>query len=332
MRCIIAKLPHLSLKISLVLISIPLVTGAVWAQSFPNKPLRIVLMFPAGGGSSDPQARLVALKLRDELGQSVIIENKPGGGGIIAADSVKSAPADGYTLVHAGVAMMTLTPKLNSAAKYTDADFTPVVSFGTLPNVLIARSEFPANNFTELVALAKKQPGEFNYGTWGPGSVPHLAGEWIDQEMGIKLNPIPYKGEVPLIQDMLGGQISLGWSSIASALPYIRSGQFKVLGITSSSRHPMLPNVKTFIEQGMPNFTIQGWTGLFVRKGTPKEVIDLLHAKLSKVLQLPELQAHATSVGQRLSALTIDQFSELIKTDANGMRPTLERLAPSLRQ
>ena len=302
------------------------------AQSFPSKPLKIVLMFPAGGGSSDPQARLVAIKLKDELGQPVIGENKPGAGGIIAAESVKSAPADGYTLVHAGVAMMTLTPKLNASAKYTDADFTPVASFGTLPNVLIARSEFPANNFTELVALAKKKPGELNYGTWGPGSVPHLAGEWIDQEMGIKLNPVPYKGEVPLIQDMLGSQITLGWSSLASALPHIKSGQFKALGITSGSRHPLVPNVRTFIEQGVPNFTIQGWTGLFVRKGTPKEIVDLLHTKIAKVLQMPDVQEHATAAGQRLPDLTIEQFSDLIKTDANRMMPTLERLAPSLRQ
>lgn len=328
----IAQTVRLSRRFAVALLTVPLLGASVMAQSFPTKPLKIVLMFPAGGGSSDPQARLVALKLKDELGQAVIVENKPGGGGIIAAEAVKAAPADGYTLVHAGVAMMTLTPKLNSSAHYTDADFTPVASFGTLPNVLVARTEFPASNFTELVALAKKKPGEINYGTWGPGSVPHVAGEWISQELGIKLNPIPYKGEVPLIQDMLGSQVSLGWSSLASALPYIKSGQFKALGITSNTRHPLVPNVKTFIEQGMPNFTIQGWTGLFVRKGTPKEVIDLLHTKLAKVLQTQEVQDHATSVGQRLPPLSIEQFSDLIKTDASRMMPTLDRLAPSLRQ
>lgn len=302
------------------------------ATAFPQRPLKIVLMFPAGGGSSDRQVRLLAERLRVELGQPVIVESRVGGGGIVAAGYVKSEPADGHTILWAGVALMALTPKFNASARYSDADFVPVASLGTTPNVLLARSEFPADDLAGFVKLARAQPGRVSYGNWGFGSVTHVAGEWISRELGITLNPVPYRGEVPLIQDMLGGHLSLGWSSLPSALPYLKSGQFKALAITSSARDPMLPQVKTIAEQGVPDFSIHGWTGLFVRAGTPPAIVAHLHNTINRILQEPEQQANAATMGYNLPPLSVEQFQALIASDLRKMMPTLERLAPQLRQ
>ena len=310
-------------------------TGAARAQpaaSFPTKPLKIVMMFPPGGGSSDAQVRALADRLKTELGQPVTVENRVGGGGVIAADYVKGEAADGYTILWAGVALMALTPKFNATARYTDADFTPVASLGTTPNVLLARKDFPVEDLKDLAQMARAKPGELNYGTWGPGSVTHVGGEWFSGEMGIKLNAVPYRGEVPLLQDMLGGHVNLGWSSVPSALPYIKSGQLKPLAISSSARYPTLPDVRTFAEQGVPGFSIQGWTGLFVRAGTPPAVINLLHDKITRILQEPDMQARAEAAGYRLPHLTIEQFKALISADVSKMMPTLDRLAPMVRQ
>jgi tripartite-type tricarboxylate transporter receptor subunit TctC len=306
--------------------------GVVSAQSFPARPLKITMMFPAGGGSSDAQARALVERLRVEIGQPVVIENRVGGGGIIAAEYVKSQPADGYSILWSGVALMALTPKFNTAAKYSDADFVPVASLGTTPNLLIARADFPANDLKGLAEMAKGKPGQMSYATWGVGSVTHVGGEWFTRELGIQLNPVAYRGEVPTIQDMLGGHVQLGWSSLPSALPYLRSGQLKALATSGAARDPLVPEVRTFMEQGVPNFSIQGWTGLFVRKGTPPEVISLLHTKIVKILQEPEMQSHATSVGYRVNPLSIDQFSDLIRTDIARMMPTLDLLAPAVKQ
>ncbi|MEJ8848681.1 tripartite tricarboxylate transporter substrate binding protein [Variovorax rhizosphaerae] len=304
--------------------------GSASAATFPDRALKVILMFPPGGGS-DSQARLVSEKLSGLLGQPVVVENRPGGGGTIAANAVKSLPADGYTLLHSAIDLMTLTPAFNAAATYSPQDFLPLASIATAPPLLIARSEFPANNVAELVALAKKKPGALSYGTWGPGSVPHVAGEWLQQQTGIQLTSIPYKGEVPLIQDMLGDQLPLGWATLPALLPHLKAGKFKVLGVAAARREPLLPNVPTFIEQGMPDFAISGWMGLFVRKGTPPELVTLLNAKINEVLKMPDVQERIKGVGQTPVISTSAQFGEIVAKDATRLKPTLEALAPAIR-
>lgn len=181
------------------------------AQPFPSRPIKVVLMFPAGGGS-DSQARWLGDKFKDLTGQPWIIDNKPGAGGAIAASAVKASPDDGYTLLHSNVAMMSITPQLNAVANFSEADFVPVASITVAYPLLVARADFPANNVKELVSLAKSKPGEVAYGTWGQGSLAHVAGAWLESETGIKLNAVPYKGEVPMLTDMLGAR----WRSAGS--------------------------------------------------------------------------------------------------------------------
>ena len=306
-------------------------SASALAQSYPNKPIKVVVMFPPGGGS-DSQTRLIGDKIRGLIGQPFIVDNRPGAGGIIAATAVKGAPADGYTLLHAGMALMTLTPKLNPAATYSPSDFIPVAGISTANLVLVARAAFPANNVQELVALAKAKPGEINYGTWGPGSLPHVAGERLEYDKGIRMNAIAYKGEVPLIQGMLGDDPSLGWVTLPSLLPHLKSGKLKVIGVAAANRDPLLPNVPTFIEQGVPDFDMTGWTGFFVLKGTPAEVVTLLNAKINEVLKMPEVQSRIAEQGQTVTIMTGAQLGEVVRKTAARLTPTLDKLAPSLQQ
>ena len=320
-----------SLLVASCMLAAGFVSTPAMAQSYPNKPIKVVLMFPPGGGS-DTQTRLIGEKIKSLIGQPFIVENRPGAGGVIAATAVKGAPADGYTLLHAGMALMTLTPKLNPAATYSETDFVPVAGISTANLVLVARAQFPANNLRELVALAKAKPGEINYGTWGPGSLPHVAGEWLERDKSIRMNAIPYKGEVPLIQDMLGDQPSLGWVTLPALLPHLKSGKFKVIGVAAAHRDPLLPNVPTFSEQGVPDFDLTGWTGFFALKGTPVEVLTLLNARINEVLKMPEVQARIADLGQIVTIMSGAQLGEVVRMTAARLTPTLDQLAPSLKQ
>lgn len=303
--------------------------GAAAAADYPSKPVKVVLMFPPGGGS-DGQTRVIAEKMKALLGQPMLIENRPGGGGVIAATAVKTAPADGYTLLHAGAALMTLTPRFNATASYSESDFVPVAAIATAPPMLVARADFPANNLNELIALAKTRREPLQYGTWGSGSVPEVAGEWLNRETGLRLAAIPYKGEVPLVQDMLGDQVPLGWATAPTLLPHLKAGKLKVLGVAAERRERLLPQVPTFIEQGVPDFVISGWTGIFAVKGTSPEVVKLLNARINEALKMPEVQARFTDQGQQVLILDSAAFGEQVKREAARLAPTLDRLATSI--
>lgn len=301
------------------------------AQAFPSRPVKVVLMFPPGGGS-DSQARWIGEKFKDITGQSMIIDNKPGAGGIIAATATKSAPADGYTLLHSNVAMISITPVLNQAATFNASDFVPVASITVAYPLLVARADFPASNLRELVAMAKAKPGEIAYGTWGQGSLPHVAGAWLESDTGMKLNAVPYKGEVPMLSDMLGGQIALGWMSVSAAQPHIKEGKLKVIGVPAEKRYPQFPQAATFIEQGVPNFVIVSWTGFHAHKNTPTEVVSRLNAIVNEALSMPQLRDRIEAQGQFVVTQTPAQFADAIKLNAARLQPVLTKLAPLMRE
>lgn len=300
------------------------------APGFPSKPLKTVLMFPPGGGA-DGMARLVANKLQQSLGQPVIIENRPGASGVLAANFVKALPPDGYTLLHAGIALLTLTPNLNAAARYSDADFVPVAGLSTSPPVLVARADFPAKNLKELVALAKARPGAISYGTWGPGSIPHLAGEWMSRELGVSLTPVPYKGEIPVVQDLQGDQLELGWVSLPAVINQLKSAKIKLIGIAAAKRSPLLPDVPTFVELGLKDFVLSGYTGYFVLKGTPAEVVSALNEKINAVLQQADVRAAMLAQAQEPLVLSPTELGALVASEARRLQPVIEALKPSLR-
>ncbi|MFM9969526.1 MAG: Bug family tripartite tricarboxylate transporter substrate binding protein [Burkholderiales bacterium] len=301
------------------------------AQSFPSRPVKVLLMFPPGGGS-DSQARWIADKFRDITGQPLIVENRPGAGGIIAANAVKAGPADGYTLVHSNVAMMSLTPVLNPTSSFVEADFVPVASISVASPLFVARADFPVSNLKEFVARAKAKPGELAYGTWGPGSLPHVAGAWLESETSIKLNAVHYKGEVPLLTEMLGGQISLGWTSVSAAQPHIKDGKLKVIGVASDKRYPQFPQAPTFVEQGASDFVIVSWTGFHAPKGTPADIVARLNAVINEALRAPQVRDRIQDQGQFVVTQTSAQFAEFIKQNAARLRPILTKIGPSIRE
>ncbi len=322
---------RLSLMAAGTLLAFSLGAGVAQAQTYPAKPIKIVLMFPPGG-ASDGSMRLIAERLKPVLGQPVLVDNRPGAGGIVAADAVRTSAADGYTLLHSGMTLMTLTPKFNVSARYSQNDFVPVASIAVTPPLLIARSDFPANDVKGLIELARRKPGELSYGTWGLGSVTHVAGEWLDRQAGTKLTPIPYKGEVPVMQDLLGGQLPLGWVTLPALLPHLQAGKLKVLGVASAQREPLLPGVPTFVEQGVPNFVISNWIGVFAPQGTSKEVVALLNTRIRDVLKQPDVHERLSSQGLTVLSLSSEQFGELVKADAARLGPMLDLLAPAIRQ
>lgn len=301
------------------------------AQAFPGRPVKVVLMYPPGGGA-DHQARIIGEQFRAATGQPMVIESRPGGGGSIAAISVKAAPADGYTLLNGNLGMMTLTPALNSGMNYSVADFVPVAAISIIYPMLVARPDFPASNLKELAALAKSKPREISYGTWGPGSVPHVAGAWLEHDAGIQLTPIPYRGEVPMVVDLLGGQLPLGWASLPAVQQHLKEGKLKVIGLAAEARFAQLSDTPTFIEQGLRDFALASWFGYFAPKGTPAAIVAELNARINEALNTPLVRSRIEEQGQVVLVQSSAQFVDYIKQSAARIQPVLARLATTIKQ
>jgi tripartite-type tricarboxylate transporter receptor subunit TctC len=244
------------------------------AQSWPDRPVRIVIPFPAGGGA-DAAARLVAGQLSKVLGQTFIVESRPGGNTTIAAGAVARAPADGYTLLMTGGSTMSLLPLVSAEKPPFDpaADFAPVGMVSRFPYVLAASSQFGAGTLAEALASARAKPGEVAYASNGIGGITHLGMEWLAHEAGVRLLHVPYKGFAPAVTDVVGGRTPLimaDWAPIAGS---VQSGALKVLGVTSARRSPLLPDIPTIAEQGHPGYDLEIWFGLYAPTGTPPDVI-----------------------------------------------------------
>ncbi|MCC6472719.1 MAG: tripartite tricarboxylate transporter substrate binding protein [Burkholderiales bacterium] len=306
------------------------VPGHALAQAFPGKPVRIVLMYPPGGGA-DALNRTVAEKLSPLLGQPVVVDNRPGGGGVIAAEAVARAAPDGHTLLHAGPPIMTLTPALVQKVPYDPKAFVPVAALTITQYLLLARAQFPAGNLRELSAEAKARPGRIDYGTWGQGSITHVAGEMLNHRAGLDLAAVPYKGEAQVIQDLLGGQIPLGWATLPVATQHIRSGRLKAIGIASPARYELLPEVPTFIEQGLADFALLGWSGIVAPPGTPRDITTRLNADINAALRDAAVQERLGKMGLTIIAQSAEQFGELIRSDIGRVAPVLKAIAPKLR-
>lgn len=276
-----------------MLLSILLIAGSapVHAQAtFPDRPIRFVVGYPAGQ-SVDLMARTYAAAIARELGQNVIVDNKPGANGIIGAQDVKGAKPDGYTMLVGTSGQLTINPSLYRKLPYDTArDFMPVAILGRAPVVLVAHPSFPASSLKELIVLARTKPGDLNYASGGSGITAHLAMELFQEAAGIKLNHIPYKGSPAALNDVMGGQVPMMMDSIVAALPHIRSGKLKALGVTSAQRHPALADVPTLREQGLKDFEVNAWSAIVTPAGTPAEVVAKVSAAAVKAGQDPAVQ------------------------------------------
>lgn len=290
--------------------------GASLAQEFPARAITIVVPFPPAG-VSDPVARLVAAKLAENVKQAVIVENKPGASGIIGAEFVKKAPADGYTLLLGYTGQMSVNPALYAKLPYDPArDFLPVTTLISTRNVLVVPAESPANSVAELVALARQNPKGLNFASQGVGTGGHLLGEMFKAKTGARLIHVPYKGSAPAIQDLLANRVDLYFEALVTALPHVQAGKLRALAITSSARTPFLPAVPTMAEAGFPGIESLSWFGMFVPAGTPSAVVMKLHEEFVKAVRDPAVQGRITGMGLDVMTTTPAELGAIIREES----------------
>jgi tripartite-type tricarboxylate transporter receptor subunit TctC len=286
----------------------------VASQGYPTRQIHLIVTFPPGG-NADTVARLVADKLTQQLGQSVIVENKPGAASIVGTGAVVQAPADGYTLLQAGTNMST-NPALGHKTPYdAERDLVPVVLLVTVPAVIVVNPALPVSTLPELVVYAKARPAEVNYGSAGNGSFPHLAMEKLAQETGIKLTHVPFRGFGPATIGLLRNDVNLLASDIPGALEHVRAGKLKALAVTGSARMPQLPDIPTIAEIGVRDYDGVGFLGIVVRTGTPREVMDVLNREINRALKTPEIDRHIANNGLVAGGGTPDDFARFLKRD-----------------
>jgi len=295
------------------LCSLALLAAQAWAQPYPSRPVRIIVPFAPGGGS-DFIGRFIAQKLTATLGTQVIVENKPGAGGVIGIEQgVKSAP-DGYNLVLIA-SSYTVNPSVYKLNFDPVADITPIVQISQGPLLVVVNPQVPVKTAKELIAMAKAKPGELNFASPGQGSVIHMATEYFDSMAGIKMNHIPYKGTGPALTDTIAGQTQVLFSSTATALPHVKSGKLKAIAVTTARRIPALPDVPTVKESGLPGYEVILWHGLIGPKGLPKEVVARISGEVNKALKLKETDDQLQNDGVSAAGGTPEQFSAIIKKE-----------------
>lgn len=276
--------------------ALPLVPAA-HADSFPDKPIVLVIPFPPGG-PTDAMARTLAAEMKDRLGQPMIVENRAGAGGNIGAEYVARAAPDGQTLLFGTSGPLAINASLYRKVNYDPVkSFTPVIQVGHLPNILVVNPEVPAKNVKELIAYAKATPGKLSYASSGNGASSHLAGVLFNASAGIDLQHIPYKGTGPALTDLLGGQVSMSFTDVLTALPYVKSGKLRALGITTAERSQALPDVPTVAEQGVPGYDVSVFFGIVAPAGTPPDRIAKLNKAFIEVLALPKVKQLFASQG-----------------------------------
>lgn len=288
--------------------------GLAAAQdSFPNKPIKVVVPYPAGA-STDLLARIVGQSMSKSLGQPVIVENRPGAGGIIAAEYTARSDADGYTILMTSAGILTNNPSMYKKLPYDAVkDFAPICIAAQLPVVMVVNNKVPARNLQELLAMAKQQPGKLTYGSAGTGTSQHLAGELLKSMTKVDILHVPYKGGGPAMTDLLAGQISMMFVQTASALPQLRNGKVRAIAIGSPQRNPQMPDVPTIAESGVPGYNSDTWYGYVAPAGVPQPVLAKLHAAITSALQ--ENKDKLTNDGYVIAGGSPPQMASVIKSD-----------------
>ena len=312
-----------SISLSLVPCALCLGIAAASAQQYPVKPIRFVAPFAPGGGT-DFIARVVAQKLGEALKQTVIVENRPGAGGTLGADVGAKAPPDGYTFtVIAG--SYSVNPSLYKLSFDPVNDITPVIQFSQGPFVIVSHPSLPAKTAKELIAIAKSKPGQLNYATSGQGSITHLATELFNMMAGIKMTHIPYKGTGPAITDTIAGHTQLLWGSAAAAVPQVKSGKLRAIGVSTMQRIPALPDVPTVNESGLKGYDVILWHGLVGPKNLPRPIADRVNGEINKALKAKDMEEKLATDGVSAAGGTADQFGALIKRDIETWRKVVQK-------
>ncbi|MBK8321918.1 MAG: tripartite tricarboxylate transporter substrate binding protein [Betaproteobacteria bacterium] len=285
------------------------------AQGWPTKQaIKFIVVYPPGG-ASDVTARLIGAKLGEILGQSVVIENKPGANGMIATDFVAKSAPDGYTMLMANLGPNALNPVVYKKLPY-DAikDFTGVTLTTIVPQVVVVNQDVPVKTIPELIAYTKANPGKVSFGSAGQGASNHLSGELLNAMGGIKMQHVPYKGDAPSIVDLIGGQIQLALPTTVAGLPHVRSGKLRAIGVTSKKRLDSLPDVAAVAET-LPGYEAVSWGGVMVPAGTPKEIVNRLNVEINKILKMPDVAAKLENLGAIIVGSTPEEFDKYVKDE-----------------
>jgi tripartite-type tricarboxylate transporter receptor subunit TctC len=291
-----------------------LVSPQSHAQDYPNRPIKIIVCLPAGGGV-DTVTRIIADKLPLKLGQPVVIENKGGQSGNLGAEAVWLAEPDGYTLLASQPAPITISPLLFKKLAFDPTTFAPVAVMTAIPNTLLVRGDFPAKNVAEFIAYAKANPGKLNYASQGNGTTSHLTGVMFDRIAGTKMNHVPYRGTAPALNDLLGGHVDLFFNELATSVEQHKSGKARILAVTTEKRLAELPDIPTLIESGLPGFISDTWNAISAPPKTPPAVVAKLNAAINEVLKMPEVQAQFERMHLQAVGGTPDSMAKIVKAD-----------------
>ena len=287
-----------------------------WSQSgsFPNRPIHVIVPFPPGG-AVDPIARSITPKLEEAWGQPVVVDNKPGAATIVGSDFVAKSAPDGHTVILVATSF-TVNPSAYSKLPFNPVkDFAPISLVSRLPNMLVVNSKLPVNSVKELIDYLKARPGQVNFSSIGYGSTQHLAGELFKSVAGVNMVHVPYKGSGPSMMSVVSGETSVTFDSVFLLTPQVKAGRLRALAATGMKHTPLVPNLPTASESGLPGFDVGGWVGFLAPVGTPREIIQKWHKEVARILQLPEIRDRQISQGLEPVGSTPEYFAELIKSE-----------------
>ena len=306
-----------------------LLAASVQAQPYPSKPVRVVVPYPPGG-PTDIVARVLFQQVAESTGQQFVIDNRAGAGGNIGAEHVAKSPADGYTVL-IGTTAHAINMSLLKALNYdVQKDLAPVSLLTQGPLVLVTHPQFPANSVKELIDMAKAKPGSLNFASSGNGQSTHLSAELFNSMAGTKMVHVPYKGSAPALSDLMTGQVGIMFDTTLSAMPFVRAGKLKALGVTSPQRTPAAPDVPTIAESGLPGYEVFAWNGVFVPAGTPKAIIAQLNEEIRKAMQLPQVRDKFSAQGFAASWNTPDQFGVFVRNEVDKWARTVKASGATL--
>lgn len=311
------------MKFRFVLLALVLAAFGAQAQGYPDKPVRLIVPFSAGG-SSDTISRIIAQKMTLAMGQTFVIENKPGAGGNIGGDLVAKSTPDGYTLLFAA-GSTAINVSLYSKMPFDPMkDLDPVIHVCNVTGIRVTHPSVGVASVAELVRLAKDKPGSLNYASAGAGTVIHLAGEMFRSMADVKITHVPYKGSGPALMDLIGGQVQLMFANMPGTLQHVKAGRLKVLAVTSPKRSPLLPDVPTIAETGLTGYQASTWFGVFAPAGTPREVVAKLNAEFNKALSSPELTEHLRLEGAEAVGGTPEEFRTFVRGEIERWAPVVK--------
>jgi tripartite-type tricarboxylate transporter receptor subunit TctC len=324
-RSILVRLFSARLTLALLAVLLPALYATAQPSLYPERPLTMVVTFTAGG-SSDVLARAVANALSRGLGKQVAVDNRSGAGGHVGAESVAHAAPDGYTILFGTNGTLGIGPALYKNLRYDPAhDLSPVGILHKLPLLLIVNPSVPANNLRELIDYARANPGKLSFASAGVGTVSHLAGELFKQEAKIDILHVPYKGGGSTFPDLIAGRVSLMLETMPTALPLVRSGQMRAIGVTVKERSASAPDIPTLAESGLPDFDVSAWTGLFVPAGTPRDIVERLNAETVRIASDKDYAAVIRSLGTDVASSSPEQFGKFVHDDVARWTEVIKR-------